>query len=100
MDLILLFWTYLAIAPTNNFTGFDDAGHVQSRISFHLCQTARFESHIRTNGVFVLQVQIAPGTNNSWENFGEPITGPSTNVQVLSVPSTNTGNWVYRLWQR
>lgn len=98
MDLIQLFWIFLAVAPTNNYVGYDSAGQVQSRIQFTLCQTARFESQIRTNGVYVLQ--IAPATNGGWENFGEPITGPTTNIQVLSVPSTNTGNWVYRLKQR
>lgn len=100
MDLIQLLWTFLAIAPTNNFTGFDDVGRVQSKVSATLCQTARFESRIATGGVFVLQLQIAPGTNSGWETFGSAITGPATNVQVLSVPSTNTGNWVYRLHQK
>ena len=92
MNLIQLFWTFLNVAPTNNFVAFDAAGQPSHRVSFVLCQQARFESVIKTTNTYTLQ--IAMNTNGGWENFGTPITGwpgadPITNIQVLSVPSTN-----------
>lgn len=94
INLILFFGT---AGPLVNYIGRDDRTNAVRFVSLVICQTMRFESVIRTNGTFVLQIaQSVKG--DGWETFGAPITGPTpgTNYQTWPVPK---GEGYFRLVQ-
>lgn len=86
-NLIHLVLFLSASAPLSGYVGLDERASVTRRVDFSICRVIRFETVIRTNGIFVLQIAQNIKTDG-WETFGAPIIGPTygTNYQTVPVP--------------